>query len=31
MGAVAMPLVLAWIWIARRLGADHRERATATA
>lgn len=30
-GAVAMPLVLAWIWIARRLGADHRERAAATA
>jgi len=27
MGAVAMPLVLVWIWIARRLGADHRERA----
>ncbi|HVX37555.1 MAG TPA: MFS transporter [Hyphomicrobium sp.] len=31
MGAVAMPLVLVWIWIARRLGADQRERATATA
>jgi AAA family ATP:ADP antiporter len=31
MGAVAMPLVLVWIWIARRLGTDQRERATATA
>jgi AAA family ATP:ADP antiporter len=26
MGAVAMPLVALWIWNARRLGADHRER-----
>jgi AAA family ATP:ADP antiporter len=26
MGAVAMPLVAWWIWNARRLGADHRER-----
>lgn len=26
MGAVAIPLVLFWVWIARRLGADHHER-----
>lgn len=31
MGAVAMPLVLMWIWIARRLGADHHQRAEETA
>ncbi|AGK56557.1 major facilitator transporter [Hyphomicrobium denitrificans 1NES1] len=31
MGAVAMPLVLVWIWIARRLGAEHHQRAAATA
>lgn len=31
MGAAAMPLVLVWIWSARRLGADHRERAAAAA
>jgi AAA family ATP:ADP antiporter len=31
MGAIAMPLVLIWIWTARRLGADHRERAAETA
>ncbi|MBN9281174.1 MAG: MFS transporter, partial [Hyphomicrobium denitrificans] len=30
MGAVAMPLVLMWIWIARRLGADHHQRAEET-
>jgi AAA family ATP:ADP antiporter len=27
MGAVALPLVLVWVWVARRLGADHHERA----
>ncbi|MFT3732105.1 MAG: MFS transporter [Hyphomicrobium sp.] len=27
MGAVAVPLVALWIWIAQRLGADHRRRA----
>lgn len=26
-GAVAVPLVVAWAWIARQLGADHRRRA----
>jgi AAA family ATP:ADP antiporter len=31
MGAVAMPLVALWIWNARRLGADHRDRAEAAA
>jgi AAA family ATP:ADP antiporter len=31
MGAVAMPLVALWIWNARRLGADHCERAEAAA
>jgi AAA family ATP:ADP antiporter len=27
MGAVALPLVLVWVWVARQLGADHRKRA----
>jgi AAA family ATP:ADP antiporter len=31
LGAVAMPLGVAWIWVARRLGADHRERVSAGA
>jgi len=26
-GAVAVPLVVAWLWIARQLGTDHRRRA----
>jgi AAA family ATP:ADP antiporter len=25
MGAVAVPLVIAWVWIARQLGADHQK------
>jgi AAA family ATP:ADP antiporter len=29
LGAVAVPLVLVWLWIARRLGAEHQERAAA--
>jgi AAA family ATP:ADP antiporter len=29
MGAVAVPLVLVWLWIARRLGVEHHERAAA--
>jgi len=27
MPAVALPMVLAWLWIAQRLGGDHRRRA----
>lgn len=29
MGAVAVPLVLVWLWVARRLGVEHHERAAA--
>lgn len=28
MGAVAVPLAAAWLWIAQRLGADHKRRAS---
>ncbi len=31
MGAVALPLVAAWIWIARQLGADHKRRVAESA
>lgn len=27
LGAMALPLVLVWVWVARRLGGDHQERA----
>jgi AAA family ATP:ADP antiporter len=30
MGAAAVPLVVVWVWVARRLGAEHRKRAVAT-
>ncbi|HEY8127198.1 MAG TPA: MFS transporter, partial [Hyphomicrobium sp.] len=26
-GAVAIPLVIVWLWAAQRLGADHKQRA----
>jgi AAA family ATP:ADP antiporter len=29
LGAVALPMVLIWIWVARRLGSDHQQRAAA--